>query len=240
MILFLSDVHCRYEIVNQQVEHAERELGATVSDVLVLGDLGLFEPFMKRFFRKGGQQFTHPTHFIEGNHEDFDSFDRLVERYRDVITHLPRGTTHAIAGTQVLALGGVSYMDAHTTPERAEILARDIDRCLALPSDAAEIVISHDCPAGIGVANEPGFEHYGPPGFAGGDRIAAHFQPHLWVFGHHHRWFDQTIGGTRFFGLPQSWLGYALWQPDSELQRVDHALPKEPSPRPSIWQRFRR
>lgn len=31
-------------------------------------------------------------------------------------------------------------------------------------------------------------------------------QPSLWIFGHHHRYFDRMIGGTRFICLPE--LGY--------------------------------
>ena len=228
MILLLSDVHCRYDVIDRQLAHATDEAGDEISDILVLGDLGLFEPFMRRFFRKSGRPRGKPTHFIEGNHEDFANFDRLVERYRDVITHLPRGTVHTIGGVPTLALGGVCYMDAHTTPLRAEIRPQDIDRCLALPPGSADLIISHDCPADIGVQNESGLEHYGPPGFAGAGRILDHFHPKLWVFGHHHRWFDTTIDGTRFFGLPQSWVGYALLAGDGELHRVDHAVPRQP------------
>jgi predicted phosphodiesterase len=237
MILLLSDIHCRYDIVDRQLDHAEGEIGEPISAVLVLGDFGLFEPFMKRFFRSGQHHFRRPTYFIEGNHEDFDRFDRLVQRYRDVVTYLSRGTIHQISGTRTLALGGVSYMDAHTTPQGAEIRPRDIDRCLSLPRDGVDTVISHDCPAGIGVPNQPGFEHYGPTGFAGGERIVHHFQPRLWVFGHHHRWFDQTIDGTRFFGLPQSWVGYALLADDGQLLRIEHQLPKDSPARRPFWRR---
>jgi Icc-related predicted phosphoesterase len=238
MILFLSDVHCRYDVVDRQVAHAEQEIGEAVSDVLVLGDFGLFEPFLKRFFRRQGQRFLRPTHFIEGNHEDFDHFERLVERYRDVIEYLPRGTVHTLAGTPMLALGGVRYMDAHTTPRRAEIREADIERCLAHPCGSIDIVISHDCPAGIGVPNESGFEHYGPTGFVGAERILEHLRPRLWVFGHHHRWFDRTIEGTRCFGLPQSWLGCAVLKADGELLAIDHALTESPRSFLAPWRWF--
>ncbi|MDX9979725.1 MAG: metallophosphoesterase [Lentisphaeria bacterium] len=238
MILFLSDVHSRYEVVDRQVAHAEQEIGEPVADVLILGDFGLFEPFLKRFFRRQGQHFLRPTHFIEGNHEDFDHFERLVERYRDVIDYLPRGTVHQISGTSTLALGGVCYMDSHTTPRRAEIREADIARCLAHPKGSVDVVLSHDCPAGIGVLNQSGFEHYGPPGFVGAERILDHFHPRLWVFGHHHRWFDRTLDGTRFFGLPQSWLGCAALTADGELHRIEHVLPEKPRPAFPLWRWF--
>jgi hypothetical protein len=60
------------------------------------------------------------------------------------------------------------------------------------------------------------------------------------VFGHHHRWFDATMDGTRFFGLPQSWLGYALLEPDGSLRRVDHRALGKPAFRLPFWRWLRR
>lgn len=240
MICLLSDVHCRYGVITAQLLDAETRFGIPPDAVVVLGDLGLFEPFLTRFFRRSGERFPVPVHFIEGNHEDFNRFDRLVRRYEDVLHYLPRGSVHALAGVRVLALGGVTYMDAHTTPAAAEVRPRDIARCLRHPRDGVEIVLSHDCPAGIGVTNRPGFEHYGPPGLIGSSQLLQHFEPRLWIFGHHHRWFDRTIGATRFFGLPQSWVGYAVLGNDGQLVAVDHAVADVRQPGWTPWLPFLR
>ena len=129
MILFLSDVHCRYGVVNAQIAHAEARTGRPLEAVVVLGDFGFFEPDLRRFFRR--QRFHRPVFVVEGNHEDFDRLPRLAETYRGAFTHLPRATLHTIGGHRCLALGGAAYMDAHTTPRGAVVGAADIEACLA-------------------------------------------------------------------------------------------------------------
>jgi hypothetical protein len=176
-------------------------------------------------------RFSRPVYFVEGNHEDYSALPRLVEKYSDVITHLPRGTVRDIAGLSCLALGGAAYMDALATPPGSVIAPADMERCLALPAGSASVVLSHDCPAGIGMPSTPGFEHLGPPGFEGGDRIRDHIRPRAWLFGHHHRWFDRTVDGTQFHGMVESWLGYGLLGADGSFEAVRNevAVPREPS-----------
>ncbi len=227
MILLLSDVHCRYDVINQQIAYASTRIGCPIDAVVLLGDLGLFEPFLKNYFRKRRQRLKAPTYFIEGNHEDFDNFEALVQEYKDVLTYLPRTTTHTIGGLRFLCLGGAAYMDAHTTPLRAEITSGDIERCLKHPADAVDVIISHDCPPNIGMINRPGFEHYGTPGFSGGERLADHFHAKFWIFGHHHRWYDVSMNGTRYCGLPHSWNGFLLLSADGALQIVHNRVDSE-------------
>lgn len=224
MILLLSDVHALFRVVNAQIEHAERRLRRPLTAVVVLGDLGVFEPEMRAYFGEGGGRFTRPVFFVEGNHEDFQSFDRLTRRYGAHFTHLPRGSLHEIGGHRFLALGGSAHMDPAATPHGAVIETRDIEACLRHPPGAARMILSHDCPRGIGVPNTPGFEHYGPTGFPEGDRLAEHFRPKLWFFGHHHKWFDRTVGGTRYIGLPQSWEGYALLDSHRMVRLIRHRV----------------
>lgn len=238
MLLILSDVHGRFEVVNDQIADAEAQCGAALAGVIVLGDFGLVEPHLRRFFRQRRQRFARPLAFVDGNHEDFDHFEALVAAYADVFTHWARGSVQALDGHRFVCLGGAAYMDAFTTPERAVVKPRDIERCLAHPADAATAVLSHDCPAGIGVENTPGFEHYGTPGFAGGQRLVEHFHPGLWLFGHHHRWFDTVLGETHYVGLPQSWDGYVLLDRDCTLRLVRHSLPVTPGPHRGMLSRL--
>lgn len=229
MVVFVSDVHCRFEVVNHQVEASEARFSTRVSEVIILGDLGLMEPHLRRFLGRGGPGFQRPVSFIEGNHEDFDTFDKLVARYRDALTHLGRGAVAGLGQYKCLCIGGAAYMDAHTTPERSVISTSDIERCLAYPPDTVDVILSHDCPRGLGLTNRPGFDHYGETGFEGGDAIARHFQPSYWLFGHHHRCFHTTVAGTTYIGLPQSWQGYAVLTDDGAFElvenRVSRALP---------------
>ena len=236
MILLLGDVHCQYDLVNIQLDHAERHVGRPVEAVVLLGDLGLFEPFLSRFFRKRGERFRRPTYFVEGNHEDFSCFDTLVRKYADVITHLPRATVHTIGRWRALAFGGAAYMDAHATPPGAVIRPEDIAASLQHASDCIDIVLSHDCPSDLGVPATPGLEYYGSPGFPDGERIRRHFCPRLWAFGHHHRWFDKMLDSTRFYGLAESWHGYGLLFEPASLEIVLHHVP----PPAGFWTRLER
>lgn len=237
MLLFITDTHCRYEVINRQIDAAEELLNETVSEVVVLGDFGLYEPFLRRFLGKGKPGFSRPLSFIEGNHEDFDHFDRLVKRYRTCITHLPRGTVHEKVNRHFLALGGVAYMDAHLTPEGSVIKPRDIQTCLEHAPEAVDIILSHDCPDGVGIENCPGFEHYGKPGFTGGKNIADHFQPSHWLFGHHHRCIEKEIGETVYIGLPQSWEGFAVLSDSGQIKLIQHKIPNPLLPRHPLLQR---
>jgi Icc-related predicted phosphoesterase len=229
-VLLMSDVHAHYHVVNAQIEHAESERGSAVDQVLVLGDFGLFGPNLHDYFRRRRQRFQRPVSFLEGNHEDFRDFDQLVRDYADVITHLPRGSVHTIGPWRGLCIGGARYMDAWSTPPGCEISEGDIAGCLARRPEEVDVVLSHDCPSGIGVANELGFEHLGPPGVDGLATVAEHLRPRWWFFGHHHRWHGVERDGTGFIGLPQSWEGYVLVDAAGIVTRVEHLvpLPKRP------------
>jgi len=80
------------------------------------------------------------------------------------------------------------------------------------------------------VPNSPGFEHYGPTGFEGGLRLAERYRPKLWLFGHHHKWFDRTLDGVRYCGLAQSWNGYGLLTPEGRFTPVRNRVPPTAEP----------
>lgn len=229
-ILLLSDVHSHYRVIEEQIGHARDTLGRSPDRVLVLGDFGLFGPNLHDFFRRDGRRFSAPVDFIEGNHEDFRSFDVLVDEYSDVVTHLPRNSRQVFASRNWLCIGGARYMDSWSTPSGCEISDGDIKQCLEYAPGSVDIVISHDSPTGIGVTSEPELGHLGKPGVEGLSKVASHFKPGLWVFGHHHRWHDLERDGTRYIGLPQSWNGYILLDDNGMVEMVDHEveLPRRP------------
>lgn len=238
MILLISDVHCRFHLVNQQIEHAETTLGQKVSQVVVLGDFGLFDHSLYDFFIRKKERFIRPLAFIEGNHEEFDRFAELVEKYRDCFVYWPRSSVQQVNGLNLLCLGGAAYMDMQSTPRGCEIIDRDIDACLKHPPGSVDIIISHDCPNDIGVPNAPGFEHYGKPGFARGQELIAHFQPRCWVFGHHHKWFQAQAGQTLCQGLAESWNGYALIDDQGTCSFRPNVIVQPLGFWQSLWQRL--
>lgn len=226
-ILLASDVHCRFSMVNRQISHAEKTLGERVCAVIVLGDFGVFPWRLEEFFDRRGCHFERPLYFIEGNHEDFACLQRIAAKYSGLMSHLQRGTIRDIGGYRFLCLGGSAYMDAMNTPAGAEITPVDLAACMAHESGAADLMISHDCPAGIGVPGTPGFEFYGDPGFKGGLEIARRMKPGLWLFGHHHKWFETTHEGIRYLGIPEIWKGYALLRQGLNVTTVENYISEE-------------
>lgn len=224
-LMVLGDVHGDFRVIAAQLDHARHDLGIPVARIVVAGDLGLFGSDLRAFFRRDAHRFPVPVDFVEGNHEDFEDFEKLVRDYADVITHLPRATVQRLGRWEALCLGGARYMDAWTTPPGSVITERDLAACLQHPADSVHLVISHDCPCGIGVTSNPGMRHYGTPGVPGMERVAAHLRPGLWFFGHHHRWHARERDGTRYIGLPESWHGYCLLDDTGEVRRVEHAAP---------------
>jgi Icc-related predicted phosphoesterase len=232
--MLVSDVHCQYGLIDKQIIHAEALFKKEIAQVIVLGDLGYFEHELNVFFKHNPHGFLRPVAFIDGNHEDFAALHDQATRFSPVLTYLPRASLHRFANFSMLAFGGAAYMDAGVTPLGSEITEEQINNCLKLPKDGVDVVISHDCPQGIGLRNHPGFEHYGPPGFQRGLEIVEHLQPGLWFFGHHHRWFDRQCGSTRFIGIAEIWKGYALLMDNAEVIIQQNEL----SRRLSWWQRF--
>jgi predicted phosphodiesterase len=233
--MIISDVHTRYEVINKQIRHAESLAGTPPEQVFVLGDFGFFHDELHDWFRRGGNRFLRPVFCVEGNHEDHADLDRLTEAYADVVTHQPRGSLVLLGRWGGLCLGGARYMDAGSTPRGSEITRRDISKCLSHGVDEVDLVLTHDCPAHIKVPNTPGLEHYGATGVPEMAELAEFFQPRFWFFGHHHRWFERTLGGTRYVGLPQGWNGFVLLDDQANCQRVDNQVEFE---KPRWWRRL--
>ncbi|MCP4624640.1 MAG: hypothetical protein GY850_14085, partial [bacterium] len=55
--------------------------------------------------------------------------------------------------------------------------------------------------------------------------LVSHFAPRLWLFGHHHKWFEHKDGETAYYGLPSVWKGFGLLDSDYRYQVVKHLIP---------------
>ncbi len=233
-ILFISDVHTHYKVINEQIVHAQSN-GHNLSRVVVLGDFGFFGSPLHDFFRRKGNLFFRPVSFIDGNHEDHGSLQDLAHQYSDVVEYLPRSSILQCGSLSGLCLGGVQYMDAGSTPMGCEVTPANIEACLARDAGSVDFILSHDCPADIGMPSTPGMEFYGTPGVPAFSELSDFFKPRLWIFGHHHQWFDEQLKETRYIGLPESWVGYVLMNSEGEIQMVKHQVEIEEQP---WWRRW--
>ena len=129
-ILIIGDVHSQYDVVNQQIQFAEKTIGTKIDAVIVLGDMGIYEKPLKSFFEDDTNAFIRKLYFIDGNHEEFSKFDFLVNQYREFMTYLPRGQVTKIGNFRFLSIGGACYMDALNSPSGSEIKDNEIELCL--------------------------------------------------------------------------------------------------------------
>jgi len=224
MIMIVSDTHCYYDIVNKQIEFAEKNLGINITSVIHLGDFGLYSGQLRDFFISQRKQFHRPLYFIDGNHEDFRHLPKLVKKYKDYFTYLPRSTVHTFEGYRFLALGGASYMDSMITERESVITDQQINACLAIPPEDVDIIITHDCPTDIGVPNTPGMEHFGPTGFPRSDELAEHFRPKMWFFGHHHKWHCYSNNNIKYFGVSGVWKGFGLLDKNYDYKMISNKI----------------
>jgi len=175
VILFVTDSHCYFDVINEQIEYAENSLGLFISCVIHLGDFGIYKSQLNDFFIRKGKRFKRPLYFIDGNHEDFNALPKLVTKYKDFFTYLPRSSVNRIEGYRFLSLGGTAYMDSMNTQHGSVITDQQIEKCLSIPRDNVDIIITHDCPSGIGVPNTRGLEYYGETGFHRSSELKDHF-----------------------------------------------------------------
>lgn len=145
------------------------------ADVIVhLGDFGY--EFTPGFLRRVSTALAHAQLsllFVDGNHESFDRLNRYPIRasgLREIaqgIYHLPRGFRWTWGGVRFLALGGAHSVDRPyrvpgvswwpqelITPEQAA------DAIAGGPTD---VLVAHDCPAGVDIPGLEDTAHLFPP-----------------------------------------------------------------------------
>lgn len=182
--------------------------------VLHLGDFGIWPD-------RGGAEFLARTDaalaaagaqlwFVDGNHEDHAMLGRLSPGpdgrcpVTDRIWHLPRGYRWEWHGRRWLALGGAVSLDrAERTAGRDWWPEEEISAAQAAVVTAAgpaDVLVSHDCPAGI----EHAFTAP-PPAWSRADvararqhqellaGVAAAVRPSVVLHGHLHEYYRRTV-----------------------------------------------
>jgi hypothetical protein len=187
MVRFIGDVHGKMvEYVNVLPSHQS----------IQVGDFGI------GFARNPIDLYDYHTHgFIRGNHDN--PAKCLME---------PNYIEDGKFDGSIFFTGGAESTDRHLRTEgiswwRGEQMSFEQLYAVADAYDQAKanvkVVVSHDAP-------EPvchyllGFQDMQPSRTKQALSGLLHMhRPKLWVFGHYHREFDETIDGTRFVCLPE-------------------------------------
>jgi hypothetical protein len=156
-IAFCGDWHMNGRWAAYAIGHAAA-LGAEM--IIHLGDFGF--TFTASFMHQVDTALAEadlPLLFVDGNHDDHEMLadypigENGLRRLADRVWHLPRGFRWQWAGVRYLALGGAHSVDRRwRTPGldwwAGETIGRgDIARVLA--GGPADVLVSHDCPAGV-------------------------------------------------------------------------------------------
>lgn len=166
-IAFAGDWHANRYWAVQAIRHAADQH----ADVIVhLGDFGyMFHPSYLSELELELDRFDIPLLFVDGNHEDHKWLAQQkldAEGLRPLgrhIYHLPRGFRWSWDGVRFLALGGAHSVDGIWRRRSGDLWCKE-ERIIeaeaeyAAAGGQADIMITHDCPAGVNIPGLP------PPG----------------------------------------------------------------------------
>lgn len=220
-LLIVGDVHGEFDYLEDLIE------STPCFAVIVAGDFGFWKapPFAPH---PNGQQFIHqyydfevPVYFVDGNHEDHNSLEQLVEIHGknspiDIGSncwYIPRGCVFQLTNPvtnktiSILGLGGAYSIDKHLRVanvswfEQEQLRHKDIIDLQ--PRDDIDIIVSHTCPEVIlkrvaKTCNIPYNRIIERQTEKLLDGVFDIIKPKRWVFGHWHQVAQYRAKGTTF------------------------------------------
>jgi Icc-related predicted phosphoesterase len=159
-----------------------------------------------------------PIYWIKGNNE---LFDRIASgALPPGLRHIPNGTAVDVYGVSVAGLGGTfapSWYDTDPASlphprkgtmkataladKRRHFVRQDVQRLAAL--GAIDVLLTHEAPRPFRIGRMDA-------GKAPINEVVAALHPKLHLFGHHHRFAEMTVNGTRSVGLDLVGRSYLL------------------------------
>ncbi len=240
-ILFIGDVHGDFLQLLDIIDKVSRR--KQLAAIFQVGDFGLSKKSLRTM---NDVKLPAPLFFVDGNHEHFRFLRQTSKAKVKTLTdsmnlfYQERGSTVEVAGVRAGFIGGALHVDQLQTRRHGNVITQDeLDKALAgFNSLAPEIIISHSCPAGIGIGmlGNPGFAKDvfeniimagyspGPEGDYGEvlltmlwDKLIA--KPKIWIYGHFHHFQITQIMGTLFISLPylDARKHCVLWSPETGI-----------------------
>ena len=208
-IMFVGDVHGHFSMLHRliEIEHPDA--------VVVVGDFGYWYQAGRLLHTVNGN-FDCPVYFVDGNHENHNALDCLVDKYGndnpiDVgcnVFYIPRGCIFNLFGYNILGIGGGYSIDRNwriidvSWFEQEEVQQSDIDNLKDQPVD---IVVSHTCPFTILDRMTKKIELRHPVNITYSERlldfVLNKYNPSMWFFGHWHGVGHFRKNQTKFYLL---------------------------------------
>lgn len=207
------------------VRAIRKAAGSHADVILHLGDFGYY--FTDRYLDALQEVLSEnkiPLLFVDGNHENFSYLESFpieangLRKLRPNVWHIPRGFRWTWQGVRFIGVGGAHSVDKqYRTPGVSwwpEETLTEADAARATEGGTVDIMISHDCPAGVtipGLSSTSGLfpteEIHAANAHRGffKDAIVDIIQPKILWAGHYHRYYklytDIGYGPVRVIGL---------------------------------------
>jgi hypothetical protein len=204
-VFVIGDVHADFPALNKLIVRRE------YPDVVIqVGDFGWWPHFHntngfggnKLFDQYGLRPGTTKILWIDGNHDNHDDLQLLVEKHGRVpievqenVFFMPRGSTATINNKEYLFMGGADSIDRHMRIPgvswwRGELInEKDL---MALPEKKIDVVISHTCPTYFKMKHD---EKFNDPSRRALDYVFDKYNPKKWYFGHFHEYIVNRTKG---------------------------------------------
>lgn len=205
MTYFIGDVHGKFKQYRELIRHKK--------NTIQIGDMGV--GFRYVHGPREGEFCTNPPYdaMVEGNH-------RFIRGNHDNPGECAKHKQFIADGTieeNIMFIGGAVSVDKewrlpnYNWWENEELSTSELNELFDKYDDfLPEVMVTHDCPEELAavMVNLGGNGNKLDPRWSSRTRQAFQAmldmnRPRLWVFGHWHISFDQTIDGTRFVCLAE-------------------------------------
>lgn len=208
-LLFLGDTHGRFKDMIRLI-NIERP-----DAIVVAGDFGYW-PYKNSMLHNMQGKFDCPVFFVDGNHEQHDMLQHLVDKRGNAnpiavgnnTWYIPRGCIFELFGYKILGMGGGYSIDRMLRTkgvnwfDREELTLQDIE---TLQPDHVDIVVSHTCPQCIlpRVTKKVGIKHriQNDQSERMLDYVFNMYNPSMWFFGHWHGYGGFRENNTKLYLL---------------------------------------
>ena len=239
---FFGDIHGRVHKFYHVLEKVIQEYQISVA--IQVGDFGISKKAIRILDALGG--FLIPVYFVDGNHEDFRFLWRAMKKGINKkwetdynLFYQPRGSTLEIQGVKMGFFGGALHIGRPQKIIKGNVITtEELNRAvIEFSRFSPDILVTHSCPAGIGVGMQGLEIHYwgvvnhilmagfdpGPKADCGETQHALLWnqmsqRPKLWVYGHFHEQKMIEIDDTMFISLPylEHYHEYIIWDTEKE------------------------